>query len=76
MSSPSINALGLDRLSVAERILLVQELWDSIAGTPEAVTLTDAQKRDLERRLEAYGDDPKSGSPWEEVKDRLQRGSH
>jgi putative addiction module component (TIGR02574 family) len=71
----SMSDFGLDRLSVAERILLVEELWDSIAATPEAVTLTEAHERDLERRLDAYRDDPKAGSPWEEVKARLQKGS-
>ena len=72
MPTPSMNALGLDRLSVAERILLVEELWGSIAATPEAVTLTDSQQQDLERRLEAYRDNPKAGAPWEELKGRIQ----
>ena len=70
--STSMSDLGLDRLSIAERILLVEELWDSIASSPEAFTLTDAHRQDLERRLEKYRDDPKAGSPWEEVKARLQ----
>jgi putative addiction module component (TIGR02574 family) len=70
--SVSIHSLGLDRLSLAERILLVEELWDSIAATPEAVSLTDSQQRDLQRRLDAYRDNPQAGSPWEEVKTRLQ----
>ncbi len=70
----SIKSLGLDRLSLAERILLVEELWDSIAADPGAVDLTEAHKVDLQRRLDAYRDDPKAGSPWEEVRGRL-RGS-
>jgi putative addiction module component (TIGR02574 family) len=63
--------LGLDRLSVAERILLVEELWDSIIADTEAVSLTEAQKLDLWRRLDAYRDNPKAGSSWEDVKARL-----
>jgi putative addiction module component (TIGR02574 family) len=70
----SLSALGLDRLTLAERILLVEELWDSIAADTKGVVLSEAQKQDLRRRLEAYRDNPKAGSPWEEVKDRLQRG--
>jgi putative addiction module component (TIGR02574 family) len=73
--STTMSELGLDRLSVAERILLVEELWDSIAAAPEAVTLSEAHKRDLERRLDAYRDNPKAGSPWEDVKARLQGGA-
>jgi putative addiction module component (TIGR02574 family) len=68
----TMKALGLDRLSLAERILLVEELWDSIATSPEVVPLTEAHKEDLQRRLDAYRDDPKAGSPWEEVKARLR----
>jgi putative addiction module component (TIGR02574 family) len=70
--SPTLRALGIDRLSVAERILLVEEIWDSIAAEPEQVPLTEAQKQDLQRRLAAYQADPKAGSSWEEVKARLR----
>lgn len=70
--SASMKELGLDRLSVAERILLVEELWDSIAPGAEAFTLADTHRKDLDRRLEQYRDSPKSGSPWAEVKVRLQ----
>jgi putative addiction module component (TIGR02574 family) len=73
--STSLSALGLDRLSLADRILLVEELWDSIAASPEFVPLTEAHEQDLPRRLDAYRDDPKAGSPWEEVKARLQGGT-
>ncbi len=68
----TMKELGLDRLSLAERILLVEELWDSIAASPDAAPLTEAHKRDLQRRLDAYRDNPKAGSPWEEVRERLR----
>jgi putative addiction module component (TIGR02574 family) len=71
--STSMKDFGLDPLSVAERILLVEEIWDSIASTTEAFTLTDAHRQDLDRRLEQYRDNPKAGSTWDEVKARLQR---
>lgn len=61
-------------LSVAERILLVQDIWDSIASLPEAVPLTDAQRRELETRLQAYHQDPAAGSPWDQVKTHILRG--
>jgi putative addiction module component (TIGR02574 family) len=73
--SVSMKSLGLDQLSVEERMLLAEELWDSVAVTPEDVPVTSAQKQDLQRRLEAYKDNPKAGSPWEEVKARLGRKS-
>lgn len=57
---------------VEDRLRLVEEVWDSIADTPEEVTLSEAHRQDLQRRLDAYRDNPKAGSPWEEVEARLR----
>jgi len=62
---------GILELTVAERIQLVEDIWDSIAAVPEAVPLSEEQKRELDRRLEAYHRDPDAGSPWAEVKERI-----
>jgi putative addiction module component (TIGR02574 family) len=70
--SPTLKALGIDQLSVAQRMLLVEEIWDSIAEEEGEIPLTEAQRRDLQRRLAAYEANPKAGSSWEEVKARLQ----
>lgn len=59
-------------LSVAERIQLVEDIWDTIAEVPEQVTLSDAQKAELDRRLEAYHRNPDAGSPWELVRERIR----
>ncbi len=59
------------KLSVADRILLVEEIWDSIALTQEHLEPTEAQKRELDRRLEAYQASPEEGSSWEAVKMRI-----
>ena len=72
--SATIKALGLERLGTAERIQLAGELWDSVTATPGIDLLSDAHREDLQRRLEAYRDDPLFGSPWEEVKARLLEG--
>ncbi|MCE9533189.1 MAG: addiction module protein [Planctomycetes bacterium] len=58
-------------MSVAERILLVEEIWDSIAVEEAEGPLTESQRQDLQRRIAAYEADPKAGSSWEEVKARL-----
>ena len=42
------------QLSAAERILLAQDLWDSVAGEADAWQLSDAQRAELDRRLDAY----------------------
>lgn len=62
------------RLSVAERLELVQELWDSIAADceREPYPLTDEQLQDLERRLAEADADPGGGAPWQEVRERIR----
>jgi putative addiction module component (TIGR02574 family) len=59
-------------LTLAERIQLVEDIWDSIVECPEAVSLSEAQKAELDRRLEAYHQAPEAGSPWAVVRDRIR----
>jgi putative addiction module component (TIGR02574 family) len=73
MMSTKPSIADVLELSPAERILLVEEIWDTLASDPESVPLTDAQKRELDARLEAYYADPKAGSSWDEVKARILR---
>ena len=60
------------RLSVSERIQLVEDIWDSVAEVPESVPLTEVEKAELDRRLDAYHQNPKEGSPWGMVRDRIR----
>jgi putative addiction module component (TIGR02574 family) len=63
--STDLKTLGIERLSVAERISLVEEIWDSIA---EATPLTDAQRAELDLRLQDHRANPEDVVPWEVVK--------
>ena len=58
-------------LTVPERIQLVEDIWDTIATVPQALSLTKAQCEELDRRLVDYHAHPGDGSPWEEVKARI-----
>jgi putative addiction module component (TIGR02574 family) len=58
-------------LSVTERILLVQEIWDGIAAEADLPQLTDVEREELDRRLDAYQATPDAGTTWETLKDRL-----
>ena len=66
--SASLKSLGIDRLSVEERITLVEEIWDSIALDSAALRLTDAQRAELDRRLAEHEANPDDVVPWEDVK--------
>jgi putative addiction module component (TIGR02574 family) len=67
----TMKALGIDKLSLDDRMSLMEEIWDSIAANPVDVPVTEAQKQDLQARLAAYQDNPKAGSSWDDVKARL-----
>lgn len=60
------------KLSVAERIQLVEDIWDSIAAeNPEAMELTAAQCEEAQRRLRDDEADPATAVPWEQVRSEL-----
>jgi putative addiction module component (TIGR02574 family) len=63
------------QLTIAERIQLAEDIWDSVAAFPEAIPLTDAQKEELDRRLQAYAQNPNEGFPWDELRDKLRKSA-
>jgi putative addiction module component (TIGR02574 family) len=63
------------QLTIAERIQLAEDIWDSVAAFPEAIPLTDAQKEVLDRRLQAYAKNPNEGISWDELKDKLRKSA-
>ena len=65
--------LKLSELTVAERIQLAEDLWDSVAADTGDLPLTDAQKAELELRLADFERDPGAGEAWEVVRERIQR---
>ena len=58
-------------LSVSVRILLAEEIWDSVASEEKMIPLTDAQKGELDARLARYSVGQKSGDSWENVRNRI-----
>ena len=59
-------------LSPSEKLQLVEDLWDDLAVTPEAVPVHDWQKEELARRKANLINNPAFGLTWEEVKRRVQ----
>ena len=69
MSKPALN---IDSLSPAERLRLIEELWESLSESPDAITLTDAQREELDRRLDDLERSGPQGIPWEEVLQQIR----
>jgi len=61
------------KLSVSERILMVEAIWDSIAENDEQVELTSETKQLLDDRLDAHKNNPDQGSGWNEAKARIKK---
>lgn len=63
----------LKELPLEERIKLVEDLWDSIAADQRALRLTEDQKDELDRRLDAYEVDRNPGRLATEVLADIRR---
>ena len=64
-------------LSVAERIQLAEDIWDSIAAeSPEAAALTPLQLQEIQVRLDAHDQDPSSAVSWDQVRTELFQRNH
>ncbi len=63
----------LNALSIQERILLVEAIWDSIAADQALLPFTPEQKDELERRLDAYETDQIKGQEAGEVIARIRK---
>ena len=69
--TPSLEALGIDKLSDDEKLELIDAIYESIDAEGVDFELTDKQKRELDRRRAEHEADPSTGIPWEEVETRL-----
>ncbi len=70
MTRPKLS--DILELSIAERIELVQEIWDSIAEVPEELSLSENQKKELDARAVEIRSNPASGVLWEDIKANLK----
>ena len=59
------------KLTVSERLDLIDTIWDSITDDAD-LPLTDAQRQEIDRRLDHYAVNPPPLSSWEEVCARIE----
>jgi putative addiction module component (TIGR02574 family) len=67
----TITNEDLRSMSIDQRIDLMEQTWDSIKSEPSGMELTDAFKRDLDRRLQSMKQNPDAGMSWEDVNRRI-----
>lgn len=69
---PAITLRDIKKLSVAERIMLAEKIWESIPEHSDELDLTDAQKRELSRRLDAIQNNTAKFTTWPHVRAKLR----
>ena len=66
------NLSSVFDLTPSEKLQLVEDLWDDLAATPEAVPVHEWQKQELARRKANLISSPSSGLTWDEVQRRVR----
>ena len=64
----SVKSLGIDRLNVEDRLVLVEEIWASICVDTKAFPLTEQQRAELDRRIAEDDAFPDDVVPWDDIK--------
>jgi putative addiction module component (TIGR02574 family) len=62
---------GLQALSLDEKLILAGELWDEVAGHPEAFPPRSGHIKILQERLEHYRQHPEDITAWDDVQARI-----
>jgi putative addiction module component (TIGR02574 family) len=68
--APTIEELGLDRLSAEDRLAVAEAIWDSVVREAAAAPVSAAQRAELERRLADSIARPEAVTSWEVIKAR------
>ncbi len=63
--------MEIQSLTVSERIILAETLWDSVIAEDVEIDLTGPQLEEVNRRLAMFEIDQDIGSPWSDVKTRI-----
>ncbi len=63
----------INTLNIEERILIVQEIWNNIEAEQVHFDLTDAQKKELDSRIDDYESNPENVLTWEEIKASIKK---
>ena len=68
----SVDIHQLLQLPLAERLEIVQELWESIVSSEEPIPVWQWQKDELARRKDKHLRSPEAASSWDEALKRLR----
>jgi len=59
-------------LTILERIVLVEEIWDTIEQEQDSLLLSEHEKTILDERLTSLENNPQDMLSWDEIKNRIR----
>jgi putative addiction module component (TIGR02574 family) len=62
----------IDKLDLSEKLILVEDIWDSIARSNSMLPLPEWQKSELDKRYKEYKGDKLTLHEWKEVHEGLR----
>jgi putative addiction module component (TIGR02574 family) len=65
------NQFNFSHLTIAERIRLAQDLLESVYPRTQDLPLSDAERREIDRRWKAFEEGRMAAAPWDEVRKRV-----
>jgi putative addiction module component (TIGR02574 family) len=65
-------SIDISNLSSEERLQLLEQIWESLSATPDAIPLTSTQREELDRRLDELDREGPAGIPWDDVLRRIR----
>lgn len=63
---------SLRRLAPAEKLQIIEDLWEQLSSSPEHVPVHEWQKLELDRRRARLQEQPESVVNWDEIKQRIR----
>jgi putative addiction module component (TIGR02574 family) len=75
LNEEDLHALGIDQLSVSDRLTLIEQIWETLPEHVELSEVPEWHRRELAQRLEQAEANPGLGKPWRDVVGRLENGS-
>ncbi|MFO0963989.1 MAG: addiction module protein [Gemmataceae bacterium] len=71
---PTLESLGIDRLSVDDQLALMEAIWENVSKHPEQLPVSAALKKELDRRIADLDSHPENVLTWAEIKARVREG--
>jgi len=66
------QAIDIQRMTVDERLRMIEDLWESLRATPDDLPLSPAHRAELDQRLDEIDRGDTETIPWDDVKRRLR----